>query len=250
MKKNPRRPVRRRYRGRVHVRHRLRPGEARRRRSSSRAQAAMGGVKFPHAMHSKMEGVHVRRPAIMRRSPRSPSKAAARGRARTATPRRRWPPMKTTPRPRSTSPMAKSGLCIDCHVKEARRARRRRPPSARVPQEGKRLVWSGPGALRAPPPLPPRRPSLARPRTRTFARSTPDQIADTIVQLGTASKLRRGGRTGRRDDSMVKTDQRLLALAARRGGAALSASAQVGDVETRSWPTPGTRSAATRSSTR
>jgi hypothetical protein len=75
----------------------------------------MGGVKFDHAKHSKLEGVkcdvchHASKPE-------KPSKTAheeCQGcHTKAAT-----PPMKTAAQGAFHVAMAKSGLCIDCHVK-------------------------------------------------------------------------------------------------------------------------------------
>ena len=77
----------------------------------------LGGVKFPHAAHSKMAGVtcvtchHASKPE-------HPAKQAQENcqdchtKAATA-------PMTTNTQAAFHKPMAKGGLCIDCHVKEA-----------------------------------------------------------------------------------------------------------------------------------
>jgi hypothetical protein len=75
----------------------------------------MGGVKFDHAKHSKLEGVKC--DACHHASkPEKPSKTAhqecqgCHTKAATA-------PMKTNAQGAFHVAMAKSGLCIDCHVK-------------------------------------------------------------------------------------------------------------------------------------
>jgi hypothetical protein len=77
--------------------------------------APLGGVKFDHAKHSKLEGVKC--DACHHASkPEKPSKTAHEGcqgchtKAATA-------PMKTATQGAFHVAMAKSGLCIDCHVK-------------------------------------------------------------------------------------------------------------------------------------
>lgn len=77
----------------------------------------MGGVKFPHAVHAKMAGVT----CVMchhASKPQHPAKTAQENcqdcHTKTAT-----PPMTTNTQAAFHKPMAKGGLCIDCHLKEA-----------------------------------------------------------------------------------------------------------------------------------
>jgi Class III cytochrome C family len=76
----------------------------------------MGGVKFPHAVHSKMPGTPCTT-CHHASKPEKPMKAAEEAcqdcHTKVAT-----PPMKTTIQMAFHKPMAKGGLCIDCHVKE------------------------------------------------------------------------------------------------------------------------------------
>jgi hypothetical protein len=75
----------------------------------------MGGVKFDHAKHSKMEGVKCEQ-CHHASKPEKPSKTAHENcqdcHTKTAT-----PPMKTSAQGAFHVAMAKSGLCIDCHAK-------------------------------------------------------------------------------------------------------------------------------------
>lgn len=77
--------------------------------------AALGGVKFDHAKHSKMEGVKCEL-CHHASKPEKPSKTAHQDcmdchtKAATA-------PMKTATQGAFHVAMAKSGLCIDCHAK-------------------------------------------------------------------------------------------------------------------------------------
>ena len=77
--------------------------------------APIGGVKFDHAKHSKMEGVKCEH-CHHASKPEKPSKTAheecknCHTKAATA-------PMKTATQGAFHVAMAKSGLCIDCHAK-------------------------------------------------------------------------------------------------------------------------------------
>jgi hypothetical protein len=76
----------------------------------------MGGVKFPHAVHSKMAGTPCTT-CHHASKPEKPMKGAEENcqdcHTKTAT-----APMKTTAMLAFHQPMAKGGLCIDCHVKQ------------------------------------------------------------------------------------------------------------------------------------
>jgi hypothetical protein len=76
----------------------------------------MGGVKFPHAQHAKMAGTPCTT-CHHASKPEKPMKGAEENcqdcHTKTAT-----PPMTTTTQAAFHKPMAKGGLCIDCHVKQ------------------------------------------------------------------------------------------------------------------------------------
>jgi hypothetical protein len=79
-------------------------------------KAPNGGVKFDHAMHSKRQGVTCatcHHPS----KPQKPMKAAQEncGDCHTSV---AAAPMKTKLQAAFHDPMAKKGICIDCHVKE------------------------------------------------------------------------------------------------------------------------------------
>jgi hypothetical protein len=76
----------------------------------------MGGVKFDHAKHSKMEGVKCDtcHHASKTEHPGKSAHEACQGchtKAATA-------PMKTGTQAAFHAPMAKGGTCVDCHVKQ------------------------------------------------------------------------------------------------------------------------------------
>ena len=80
-----------------------------------RIQSPMGGVKFDHAKHSKLDGVkceachHASKPE----KPSTSAHQKCQGcHTKTAT-----APMKTNSQGAFHVAMAKSGLCIDCHAK-------------------------------------------------------------------------------------------------------------------------------------
>ncbi len=89
----------------------------------------MGAVNFPHAMHTKLPGVKCttcHHPS----KPQKPAKAAEEKcsdcHTKVAT-----PPMTTTYAMAFHAPMYKSGLCADCHKKEAAAGK---PAPTRCPQ--------------------------------------------------------------------------------------------------------------------
>lgn len=78
--------------------------------------APLGGVKFDHAKHSKMEGVkcetchHASKPEHASKVAHEPCQTCH-TKAATA-------PMKTAAQAAFHAAMAKGGTCIDCHVKQ------------------------------------------------------------------------------------------------------------------------------------
>jgi Class III cytochrome C family len=76
----------------------------------------MGGVKFDHAMHSKMPGVkceNCHHPSKPQHPAKSAHEACPICHTKVAT-----PPMTTNMQGAFHAAMAKSGTCIDCHLKE------------------------------------------------------------------------------------------------------------------------------------
>jgi hypothetical protein len=77
--------------------------------------APMGGVKFDHAKHSKLDGVkcdtchHASKPE---KPAKTPNQACTDCHTKAAT-----APMKTNTQGAFHKPMAKGGLCVDCHAK-------------------------------------------------------------------------------------------------------------------------------------
>jgi len=86
----------------------------------------MGGVKFDHAKHSKMEGVKCER-CHHASKPEKPAKAAHENctdcHEKTAT-----APMKTKLQAAFHDPMATKGTCIDCHVEQAKAGKKTPAP--------------------------------------------------------------------------------------------------------------------------
>ncbi len=76
----------------------------------------MGGVKFPHAVHSKMAGT----PCTTCHHPSKPEKAmkGAQENCQDCHTKTATAPMKTNAKAAFHDAMAKAGLCIDCHVKQ------------------------------------------------------------------------------------------------------------------------------------
>jgi hypothetical protein len=75
----------------------------------------MGGVKFDHAKHSKMEGVKCET-CHHASKPEKPSKTAHE-KCQTCHTKAATAPMKTTAQGAFHIAMAKGGLCVDCHTK-------------------------------------------------------------------------------------------------------------------------------------
>jgi hypothetical protein len=77
--------------------------------------APLGGVKFDHAKHSKLEGVKCDT-CHHASKPEKPSKTAHES-CQTCHTKAATAPMKTNTQGAFHVAMAKGGLCIDCHVK-------------------------------------------------------------------------------------------------------------------------------------
>ena len=75
----------------------------------------MGGVKFDHAKHSKMEGAKCET-CHHASKPEKPSKTAHE-KCQTCHTKAATAPMKTTAQGAFHIAMAKGGLCVDCHTK-------------------------------------------------------------------------------------------------------------------------------------
>lgn len=87
----------------------------------------MGGVKFTHATHQKLVGDkcetchHASKPEKAGKAKQEKCQACH---TKTAT-----APMKTAARGAFHDPMAKKGICVDCHVKEAAAGNKKVPSS-------------------------------------------------------------------------------------------------------------------------
>jgi sRNA-binding protein len=76
----------------------------------------MGAVKFPHAVHSKMAGTTCQTCHHASKT-EHPAKVAEQA-CRDCHTKPATAPMKTATQAAFHNPMAKSGLCIDCHLKQ------------------------------------------------------------------------------------------------------------------------------------